>query len=148
MPSAATTGCWWVSSMKRNSGKTTDARDDRWEQVIAALLTATSLDHVAKVSRISRATIWRWLRDEGFAAAYRTARQQVIEHPIGGLHGAAGDAVDALRRNLTCNSPSVEVQAARSILDQAFRARELMDLEERLATLERRVGVTTGAQRA
>jgi hypothetical protein len=72
-----------------------------------------------------------------FKARYRAARRQVVESAVGRLQQAATLAVDALTRNLTCGIPAVEVGAARSVLDQAIKAVELIDLAERVEALER-----------
>ena len=52
------------------------------------------------------------------------------------LQQTATQAVDALTRNLTCGIPAVEVGAAKSVLDQAIKAVELVDLAERIEALE------------
>jgi hypothetical protein len=59
-----------------------------------------------------------------------------VEAAIGRLQHAAAAAVDALARNLTCGTPAVEVGAARTVLDQAIKAIELIDLAERVEALE------------
>jgi hypothetical protein len=71
-----------------------------------------------------------------FRARSRAARRQVVEGAIGRLQAAATRAVDALTRNLSCGTPAVEVGAARTILDQAVKAVELVDLAERIEALE------------
>jgi hypothetical protein len=45
--------------------------------------------------------------------------------------------VDTLRRNLDCGNVAVETRAALGVLDHALRVREQLELEERLAALER-----------
>jgi hypothetical protein len=80
------------------------------------------------------------MKQPEFRAKLRDARRAVVEGAIGRLQAAATEAVDTLRRNLTCGTPSVEVRAATAILDQAVRAVELWDLAERLDRLEARLG--------
>ena len=106
------------------------------EAAIAALLSEPTIAEAAQRAGIGRSTLLRWLQEPAFKARYRAARRSVVESAIGRLQQAATLAVDALTRNLTCGIPAVEVGAARSILDQAIKAVELVDLAERVETLE------------
>jgi len=49
---------------------------------------------------------------------------------------ASIEALDALKRNLACGLPAIEVRAASALLDQSLRATELAGLEARLDALE------------
>ncbi len=106
------------------------------EQAIAALLALPTIPEAATKAGVNERTLWRWLQLPGFQSAYRAARRQVVESAIGTLQQATSEAVDALRRNLTSGAPSVEVQAAKAILDLSTKAIELMDLSERVEALE------------
>src|SRR5688572_31523882 len=85
---------------------------------------------------IGESTLLRWMGEPAFKARYRGARRQVVEGAIGRLQQAATQAVDALTRNLTCGTPAVEVGAARSILDLAIKAVELVRSEEHTSELQ------------
>jgi hypothetical protein len=106
------------------------------EALLAALLTEPTLARAAAKAGVSEATVHRWLLLPEFQAAYRRARRQIVEAAIGQLQQATGEAVETLRRNLTCGHAGAEIRAAAAILDQAIRGLELVDLEERLAALE------------
>ena len=106
------------------------------ETAIAALLSESTIGGAARVAKVAESTLWRWLQHDAFRSRYRAARAQVVESAIGTLQRAATKAVAALERNLECGHPSVEVSAARTILDSAVRAFELLDVTERLEALE------------
>jgi hypothetical protein len=106
------------------------------QKAISALLTAPTLKAAAAACGISEVSLWRMLQDPVFQRAYRAVRREAVERSIGELQAATSDAVATLRRNLNCGVSGVEVKAAQAILDQAIRAIELLDLEERLAALE------------
>jgi hypothetical protein len=106
------------------------------EQAIAALLSTPSIPAAAKVAGIGEATLWRWLQLPDFAAAYRAARRQVVERAVSELQAATGEAVETLKRNLTCENPAVEIRAAQIIIEQAIKGVELVDLQERVERLE------------
>src|SRR5262249_43542576 len=83
---------------------------------IIALLAHPTMPEAAKACGVGESTLWRWLQDPEFQAAYRQARRQVVEKAIAELQGACSDAVNSLTRNLTCGVPAVEVSAAKTIL--------------------------------
>ncbi len=113
-----------------------DKLNRKQEQAIAALLSASSIKAAADVCGMAEVTLWRWLQLPDFQAAYRTARRQVVERAVTELQAACGKAVETLKRNLTCDNPSVEIRAAQIILEQGIKGIELMDLQERVERLE------------
>jgi hypothetical protein len=60
----------------------------------------------------------------------------VVERAVAELQAACGEAVETLKRNLTCENPAVEIRAAQIILEQGIKGVELMDLQERVERLE------------
>lgn len=117
------------------------------ERAIAALLSHARLEDAAKAAGISRSTLCRMLAGPAFQEAFRTARRQVLDAAVSSLQEAAGAAVAALRRNLACRKPSVEVQSARAILDFAMRSVEMLELEERVRQLEASMSQRAGVRR-
>jgi DNA-binding MurR/RpiR family transcriptional regulator len=111
-------------------------RAQREDAAIAALLSEPTIAEAATKAGISESTLLRWLQEPGFKGRCRAARRSVVESAIGRLQQAASQAVDALVKNLTCGVPAVEVGAAKSVLDQALKAVELVDLAERIEALE------------
>ncbi len=90
------------------------------EKALAALLNASSVRDAAATSGLSEETLYRYLRDEDFKSEYEQAKRQVVESAIAGLQQAANEAVETLRRNLTCDNPQAEIRAAQLILDNVF----------------------------
>jgi hypothetical protein len=114
------------------------------EALVGALLTEPTYAAAAAKVGISESSLYRWLTLPEVQAACRTARRQVIEAVIDRLQKAMSRAVETLERNLTCGQPSSEVRAALGILEQGFKAREVVDLAERLEELERRLTAERG----
>jgi DNA-binding MurR/RpiR family transcriptional regulator len=106
------------------------------EAAVSALLAHDTVAGAARASGVSEATLWRWMQRSDFQQQYRAARRQLVERAIGELQAAAGEAVTALRRNLSCGNPAVEVRCAQTILEQSVKAVELIDMQERLEHLE------------
>jgi|SRR6266446_4040856 len=109
------------------------------EAAIVALLAHPTMPAAAKAAGVSETTLWRWLRRHDFRKQYAEAQANVFNSALGSLQGASTEAVDCLRRNLSCGNPNAEVGAARTILDFTMRAKELIHLTEQLNDLERRL---------
>ena len=114
------------------------------EKAIVALLTHPTVEAAAAVLNISPATIYRWLQDPAFDAAYRQARREAVRQAIARLQQVSGKAVDALLEVIdteyTPAPPAVRVSAAKTILEFALKAIEIEDLQARLEALEARMG--------
>ena len=109
------------------------------EKALAALLECASIAEAAKSCGLSQETIYRYLREKEFVSDYRAARRQVVENSITQLQRATSEAVETLRRNLSCESPQAEIRAAQIILENAVKGVELIDVIERLEILENAV---------
>jgi hypothetical protein len=114
------------------------------EAAIAALLSCSTIGAAAEAVGISEGTLRCWMKRPKFAAKYRRARTQIVDHSIGVLQVGAHKAVEALTRNLECGVASAEIAAARAALEFALRGIELADFEERLLALE--AAQTSGAR--
>ncbi len=66
----------------------------------------------------------------------RAAQREVVNAAIGALQGAMVEAVETLRRNLSCGNAFAENTAAKSILEMSMKAVELESYGERIARLE------------
>jgi hypothetical protein len=106
------------------------------QAAIIALLAHPTIPEAAKAAGISETTLWRWLQRDAFQEKYREAQSKVFDGALAKIQGATMEAVDCLRRNLTCKNPWVAVQAARIILHYSLKSREILDLTDRIAELE------------
>jgi len=109
------------------------------ELAISGLLERPTIAEAATFAGIGEATIYRWLRsDTAFQEAYRQARRAVLHHATTRLQKVCAKAVDTLEAVLTdSSSPApARVTAAKAILELAYRAVELEDLDERISRLE------------
>ena len=125
-----------------NAGK----RPQREDAALAALLSEATVDEAAEKAGISAATLYRWLDDPEFRDRYRGARRQVVEHAVSVLQQAASKAVNVLvtiAEDSTAPS-SARVSAAKSILDQAFRGLEVIDLAAEVDDLKAAVAAPEG----
>jgi hypothetical protein len=109
------------------------------EAALSGLLCSSTIAKAAQSAGISEGTLLRWLKtDETFKADYQAARRAVVSHAVAQLQRASGGAVSVLCAVASDKEApaSSRVGAARAILDFAFRAVELEDLQARVEALE------------
>lgn len=96
-----------------------EKRSRKREAAIAALLLRPTLKEAARDAGISQATLIRWLRDAGFSADYKRARERTLELASEKLQHGTMAAV-AILAEIAANrkTPSASrVQACRSFLE-------------------------------
>ena len=92
------------------------------EAVIAALLTEPTYAAAAAKAGICPATLYRWLQQPSFRAAYDEARRELVKSAIGRLQAATGQAVETLLEVARQGRRDGDrVRAADSLLDHALR---------------------------
>jgi hypothetical protein len=107
------------------------------ERFIMALLSHSSVEAAAESVGISRRTGSRWMQDPAVVQRLAEARRQGMQHAMTRLQAAASRSVDCLCAiQQDGESESARVSAARTILEQALRAVEMGDIQERLTKLE------------
>ncbi|HEY0459205.1 MAG TPA: hypothetical protein VGC97_08715 [Pyrinomonadaceae bacterium] len=111
------------------------------EKSILLLISGLSLDAVAKTLKISPVTLWRWQQQSDYTARYRHLRRVRVEHSIAALQSLTNEAVECLRRNLTSGNRPSEVRSALGILNQSLSAIDLMEMESRVAEVEKRLEI-------
>lgn len=105
--------------------------DPRRLRALEALLEGATAAEVAVELGVNRSTIWRWTREPTFAAQYRAAASDRLEHAASRLDDAARGAVDVLH-DVAQNEeidPGVRVRAASSLLQHAGFVRRVAEWE-------------------
>jgi hypothetical protein len=117
-----------------------DALSAAQHRAVITLLEYPTVKEAAEASGVHKATVYRWLREPQFQAAYREARREAVSRATARLQQISGEAVEALREIVADRSQqgASRVGAARVILDYAAKMTELEDFGERLARLEER----------
>lgn len=108
------------------------------QDAIVALLSTRSVEEAARTCNTPPRTLFRWLRERDFAAAYREAKRDAFGQSIARLHHMTSAAVSTLGKVMldAATPPAVKVRAADSILNHTKNAIETEDIEARLAELE------------
>jgi AcrR family transcriptional regulator len=119
------------------------------EEAILALLSNPTVEHAARAAKITPRTLYRYLKDPEFNAAYRQARWTAFGQCTARLQQASSAAVSALLKALVdpTTPAAVKVRAADSVLDHAVKALEVEDIAARLAELERAANSVRAARK-
>jgi hypothetical protein len=109
------------------------------EQAIAALLNHRTTEEAASAVGIGVTTLFRWLNEPEFRAAYLKARREAVSQAIARMQQATGAAAVTILKLMTDpNVPAaVRFRAAESVFDIAVKGIETEDIEARIAELER-----------
>jgi hypothetical protein len=117
-------------------------------RALSALMSAPSVAEAAVTCGLGERTLWRWLGEPEFKAAYMKARREAMSHTITQLQQATGEAVEALRAIMQNDTEpaSARVSAAKTVLEMALKELELEDLESRIKALEGRAAQNTNGR--
>jgi len=119
---------------------------DKQRRAIAALLSEPTTKKAAETAKVGETTIHRWLNDPAFSAALKESRGRVFESTLAALQGASAKAVETLRDVMNDKEAkaSAKVSAAKTVLDLALKAREQLELSERLRLIEEQLKLQRG----
>jgi hypothetical protein len=124
--------CQWMSVSEGKFGR-------KKEEAIVGLLSQRSVDEAARSANVNPRTLYRWMKEPEFDAAYRAAKRAAYGQSIARLHQASSAAVTTLLKLMVDqNVPaSTRARCADSVLGHTTKAIELEDIEARLSELER-----------
>ena len=122
---------------ERFSGGHGGKKAQKLDAFIAAMMSHKGVEAAAAAAGISPATAYRWLADPDVIRRLGEARRDAMQRAMSRLMEAAVGAVECLCEvQSSGESESARVSAARTILEQALRATELQDVQQRLDKLE------------
>ena len=113
-----------------------DMDSTKKRRLLEALLVRPTIRQAAEDAGVSLATAFRWRRQPKFRSRLDELRRASFEQGLCNLQSLGTEAVETLRRNLSCGKPSVEVAAAAKIVDIGLKFSELADITRRLDELE------------
>ena len=115
--------------MKRDAGAA--------DRALQALLTCPTLDAAAQQAGVCRTQLWKLRRDPDFSEKLAAAQREAFRDCTGRLQQASETAVDTLVEIAAHGkNEQSRLAAARTILDQAARLTEIIDIDRRLQALE------------
>jgi hypothetical protein len=119
------------------------------KEAIVALVSQRSIEDAARACNVPARTLYRWLKEHEFDAAYRAARRQAYGQSISRLQQGSTAAATTLLKVMVdlATPPSTRVRAAEAVLNHAAKAIEIEDLDARLRELEMAVESNKGGRR-
>ena len=108
-------------------------------RAIESLLTTADTTKAAELAGVSRPTIYRWMTEPEFNQALKTATAAALDGISRNLVSTAQKAVRELDKILDGPEPGPKARAADIVLARLMQLRELIDLDQRITELERRV---------
>jgi hypothetical protein len=109
------------------------------EKAIVELLSQRNVEEAARAAGIAARTLYRWMKEPDFDAAYRAARRAAFSQSAARLQQMSSAAVTTLGKIMVDpNSPAASrVRAAGSVLHHGAKSIEIEDIEVRVSELER-----------
>ena len=128
--------------MNENAQNRTQTEGDgelsrRQRRAIPHLVVESTIEAGCKSARISRTTLMVWKRHPAFMAALRTAENAACREALANLQRLMVKASDTLAGLLDSPEAWLKHRAAVDILVHGMKAREQLDIEQRLAELEK-----------
>jgi hypothetical protein len=110
------------------------------EELVLALACGASPEIAAQKTSLSPRTVYRRLKDRSFRERVDQARTDIARRATSMLNAAAMSAVKTLMTlQESARSESVQLGAARAVLELGCKLRDVVELAERVAALEARL---------
>lgn len=111
------------------------------QKALACLLTEATMEGAAKAAKISKVTLYEWLKQPEFKNALDDARHLLFGDGLATLKAAMTEGIEALRAALNDPEATVanKITAATKLIELALRSHETMEVEARLQALESKV---------
>jgi hypothetical protein len=108
------------------------------EEAIIALMSHQGIEDTARAIKIAPRTLYRWLKELDFKAAYLQARRDNYEQGMARLQKNTGAAISILFKVMAdpATPPAVKVRAVECVLNHSAKAIEIEDIDARVAALE------------
>ena len=106
---------------------------------LPVLLASANYTEACKAGRVSRDTLYEWLKDPAFKAELGRQRDELVAQGFALLSQSVVKAVETLVGLLDAGDGRLKRLAAKDILDQHARFRELDELTRRIEAIEERL---------
>lgn len=114
-----------------------DNLTERQMKAIPFLVASATIEEGCKRAKISRETYYQWVSHPPFIEELRRQRDLVIGEAFGTLKANLTKAVDVLVGLLETKNENLKRFVANDILGHVLKAKELVEIEERLSAVER-----------
>ncbi len=105
-------------------------------RAISCILDSHSKEEAARKAKVSRGSIYNWMKDENFNKILQKERDILFYESLDLLKQATGKAVKELINLLSSRDESTRRLTAKEILIQSLKITEIRDLEIRIGRIE------------
>lgn len=112
------------------------------ERFAVALMSTSTITEAYTMAKITNSTAHKYLNDPGFKEYYMQLRREAMQQATNKLQQSAILAVETLENVMTDienSTSSARVQAARAVLENAYRGLEVDDIQQRIEQLENKL---------
>ena len=111
---------------------------------IPHLLTCRSIEEACRKARVSKPTVYAWLKEDAFSVEVQKQKDLIYGRAIDNLSSGTDAAVKKLMRLVNSRNENIALRAALSILTLAIRAKETEASESpRAGEHQRATGIFT-----
>jgi hypothetical protein len=107
------------------------------DALLLALAAGQTVRDAARSAGLGERTVRRRLADPNFRRRVAELRGEMVDRALGRATDGMSEAADMLRRLLRAKRENIRLGAARSLLEFGVRLRESVELEARLAAVEK-----------
>jgi transposase len=119
----------------------------RKEAAVLALLTTRSIEEAARMADVPPRTLYRWLKEPAFEAAYRRAKRTAVGQATARLQQGSAAAVTTMLKLMVDPAvpASARLRAADYVFTHAKNAIEMEEIEARLGALQQAAELVKGS---
>ena len=104
---------------------------------VSQIVSSTTLEEARKKARLSKATLYTWLKNDAFKLELKRQRDEIVKESSDRLKNAMTKAVDGLIELMNTERPDLKRWVYKDIIEYALKSVELENLAERLEKVER-----------
>ncbi len=116
-------------------------------RIIPFLLGAPSMEEACKQAKISKVTVYGWLKEDTFREELRKQRDEVVRRALEALQANVTKATKTLVKHLDSKHENISIRAAESIIAYTQKVLEHDELERRIEALEEKLSLQVGNHR-
>ena len=113
-------------------------------QLIPLIVELGSIEAACRAAKISRSTYYEWLKNKEFAKELEKRQDYLYQNAMVKLKSLHDDAVKAYQELVNSNNESIKLRAAKIILDDLAKYKEINDFDVRIEALEKDSGIQKG----
>ena len=104
--------------------------------VIQHILASATLEEARRRARLSKGTLYAWLKEDDFSAELKRQRDDAIKNASDRLKCAMAKAVNGLIELMDTPRPDLKRWVYKDVIEYALKSIEIEALEERLKKVE------------